>query len=310
MFDQLIITALQLAKFFALIAFGYFVRRRLLLPDQTGVVLSKLEVMLFLPALCFRTMARNFSLPVVAEQGSMILISFAVIAATFLLSRLLVRWFSVDRNTREIYSYSLTVPNFGYLGYPLVVSLFGELMLFRYMVYAIPYQIFVYTIGAYLLNPKRTLTARSVVNPSMVALFLGMLAGLTEIRIPAIAMETLDLAAGCMAPVAMVLTGFVLGSFTPGQLFLKSKVHVASWIRLLALPAVVALVLWLLRVDTATILLATLLQAMPFGLNSVIFPQTNGGDSAEGARLCFVSHLYSLVTLPVVISLLLLVLNL
>ena len=310
MLDQLIVTALQLAKFFALIAFGYFLCRKAMLPDQTGVVLSKLEVLLFLPALCFRTMVRNFRLQVIQEQGSMILVSLVVITVTFLISRLLARRFSDNRDIREVYSYSYTIPNLGYLGYPLVLALFGELMLFRYMVYAIPYQIFIYTIGIYILNPKRAWNFKSVINPSMIALFLGIAAGMTEIRIPAIAMETLDLAANCMAPVAMILTGFVLGAFTPKQLIMKRKVHIASWIRLLVIPLIVFIALWLLKINSETILLAVILLSMPFGLNSVIFPQTNGGDSTEGAQLCFVSHLYSLATLPVMISLLLIVLGL
>lgn len=307
--EQLSVTALQLIKLFSLVAAGYLLRRKLLLPEQTGIVLSKLEVYLFLPALCFRTMANNFRPQVILEQGSMILISLAIITLTFLLSRLLASFFTADRDIREVYSYSFTIPNLGYLGYPLVLALFGELMLFRYMVYAIPYQIFIYTIGAYLLNPNRSWTFRSFANPSMIALFLGIAAGLSGMRIPAVFMETLDLAAGCMAPVAMLLTGFVLGAFQPGRLLMNLKAHVASWIRLLALPLAVFIVLRLLRIDPETVLLAVVLLAMPFGLNTVIFSQSNGGDSAEGAQLCFVSHLYSLVTVPVIIGVLLHVLG-
>jgi predicted permease len=103
----------------------------------------------------------------------------------------------------------------------------------------------------------------------------------------------------------MILTGFVLGSFAPRQLLAQKKMHLASFLRLLLIPLAALLVFRLLGLDGEIALLAVILLALPFGLNSVIFPQTHGADSSEGARLCFASHMYSLVTLPLLISLLL-----
>ncbi|NLM77242.1 MAG: AEC family transporter [Ruminococcaceae bacterium] len=305
LFEQFSITALQLIKLFSFIAAGYLLRRLSLLPDQTGIVLSKLEVYLFLPALCFRTMANNFRPSVIKEQSTMLLISLAVLSVTFLLSRLLARFFTADKNIREVYSYSFTIPNLGYLGYPLVLALFGELTLFHFMVFTIPYSIFIYTVGIYILNPNRSWSFKSMINPSMIALFLGIAAGLGNIRMPSVVMETMDLASDCMAPVAMLLTGFVLGAFLPGRLLGRLKVHVATWIRLIVLPLGVFAALRLFQVNPDTIMLAVILLAMPFGLNTVIFTQTTGGDSTEGAQLTFVSYIYSLFTVPLVISLLL-----
>jgi malate permease and related proteins len=307
--EQFSITALQLLKFFSLIAFGYAARRKNWLPQQTGVVLSKLEVLLFLPALSFRTMSRNFRVSIIFDQGFLILISLFIVVVTFIIARFLSKMFTKDRNIREIYAYSFTIPNLGYLGYPLVLALFGEALLFRYMIYALPYQIFIYTVGITILNPKQAWTFRSIINPSMVALFLGIAVGLTGWTIPDIASETLSLAANCMGPVAMVLTGFILGSFAPRDLIGRWHVHVAAWIRLLAIPLCVFVILYFLRIETETIFLGTLLLSMPFGLNGVIFPQTHGGDSTEGAQMCFVSHAYSLVTLPLMIGLIIIVLG-
>lgn len=305
MAEQFMVTALQLAKFFAFIIFGYLVRRLDFLPEQSGTVLSKLEVALFLPALVFRTMASNFRLEVILAQGPMILVSLAIVAVTFFLSRPLARLFSKDPDIIEVYSYSFTVPNIGYLGYPLVLGLFGELMLFHFMIYAIPYQIFIYSVGVYMLNPYRTFSFKALLNPSMLALAGGIIVGLFGLQLPQVANDTLDLAAACMAPIAMILTGFVLGSFAPRQLLAHKKMHLASIFRLLLIPLLALFILRWIGLDAEIIMLAVILLSLPFGLNSVIFPQTYGVDSSEGARLCFASHLYSLVSLPLVTSLLL-----
>ncbi|MCK9251968.1 MAG: hypothetical protein GX821_00480 [Clostridiaceae bacterium] len=307
--EPLSVTALQLVTFFSLFAAGYLLRRSARLPDQTGLVLSRLEVLLFLPALCFNTMAKNFQAQVFRDQGPMILTGFLVVAVTYGAARLLAGRFTRDPITRDVYVYSFTVPNLGYLGYPLVLALFGETTLFRYMVYAIPYQLFIYTVGIYILNPARTFTFKSILNPSMAALFAGIVVGLLRIPLPEVVTDTLNLAAQCMAPVAMLLTGFVLGAFTPGKLLSGLKSHIAAWIRLAVIPLAALAVFRLAGADPETTLLAVLLLAMPFGLNGVIFPQAHGKDSTEGAQICFVSHLYSLISLPLMIALLLAVLD-
>ena len=44
--------------------------------------------------------------------------------------------------------------------------------------------------------------------------------------------------------------------------------------------------------------------AMPVGLNTVVYPESAGQDASENARLCFLSLILSLFTLPIVFALL------
>ncbi|HAY97711.1 MAG TPA: permease, partial [Ruminococcaceae bacterium] len=42
--------------------------------------------------------------------------------------------------------------------------------------------------------------------------------------------------------------------------------------------------------------------AMPLGLNTVVFPAAYGGDTTPGAGMALVSHLISVITIPVMFS--------
>jgi predicted permease len=44
--------------------------------------------------------------------------------------------------------------------------------------------------------------------------------------------------------------------------------------------------------------------AMPVGMNVVVYPESAGLDSTEGATSCFISYVLALVMLPIIFSVL------
>jgi predicted permease len=42
--------------------------------------------------------------------------------------------------------------------------------------------------------------------------------------------------------------------------------------------------------------------AMPLGLNTIVIPSAYGKDTSVGARMAIISHLLSVITIPVIFS--------
>ena len=105
-----------------------------------------------------------------------------------------------------------------------------------------------------------------------------------------------------MSPLAMLLTGFVIGGYSLKTFASDKKVYLASVIRLIILPSVFMAVLLLLKTDKDIIRVALCATAMPLGLNTVVFPAAYGGDTTPGAGMALVSHLISVITIPVMFS--------
>lgn len=74
-----------------------------------------------------------------------------------------------------------------------------------------------------------------------------------------------------------------------------------KWTYMLYGAAVMA-VLLLLKTDKDIIRVALCATAMPLGLNTVVFPAAYGGDTTPGAGMALVSHLISVITIPVMFS--------
>ena len=206
--------------------------------------------------------------------------------------------------TKNIYIYSLTVPNMGYMGYPIVGAVLGEMMLLDFMVVAVPSNLFIYTAGMYMLNPNKEFSLKKIINPPMIAMIIGIIFGVCAIPVPEVILSAATSASNCMAPCAMLLTGFVLAKQPLGAMFTQAKSYLISLIKLVIFPLAGFFAMRLLGAPQQAVILCTIALALPFGLNSVVFPEAFGGDSTPGARLCFIGNLMALVTIPVVFYLL------
>jgi predicted permease len=130
-----------------------------------------------------------------------------------------------------------------------------------------------------------------------------MAAGLTGFKLPAFLNSAVSMAAGCMAPMAMIMTGFVLARTSFKFNVSNPKIYLAAALRLLIIPLAAGTILLLLHVRMEVTLIMTVFLCLPMGLNNVVFPEAYGGDSSTGAQCCFVSQVLGLFTIPVIFAL-------
>ena len=121
-------------------------------------------------------------------------------------------------------------------------------------------------------------------------------------QLPQFFVKVVSSAKGCMSPVAMILTGFILGSIKLKPVLTDIKSYAASLVRGIVMPALVFGILYFLNVDREIVIIACATLAMPFGLNSVVFPEAFGGSGETGAKICFISNILSLITIPSVFA--------
>ena len=299
------ITVNQLINMFFFMAIGYFFRKKNIFDIYAGGAISKLLVNAFLPAMVIRSFSQNFKLDVIADKLMIILLSCVVLLITGVLSIFLARIYSKDKSTQGIYMYSFTIPNLGYMGYPLIQAIFGESALLDTMIYCLPYNVYIYTIGMQVLTSRKNASILGMLlNPSIIATVFGTILGLADIQLPGVVNGILDTATACVSPCAMILTGTVFARIDMKSVFCDIKSYTASAIRLLAIPLVALLIFKLIKLPANLILPCVGILAMPLGVNSVVFPEAYGGDAESGAMVCFMSAILCLITIPVVFALL------
>ncbi len=296
------ITLSNVLVLFVFISIGYGLSKTGILPDGFSKGLAGLLVNVFVPCLTFNSMANNFKLEILSSKIDLLVAACLLLCGFLVLAFVFSRVLTKNKNTRDVYLYSFTFPNAGYFGNPLVLAIFGELMLFDFILFNVPFVILTYTFGVYILNPNRNFSLKNLLNPIILSLVLGMCAGIFEIKFPTFAEKIIETGANSLAPAAMILTGVVFANNSLKKMVSNIKVYIACAIKLVIIPIIAVFIIAALKVPQNIAIIMIINMTLPTGLNSIVFPEAYGGDSRTGAQLCFVSTFTCLIFLPLILT--------
>lgn len=297
----------QMFVLFTFMALGYFLNFKGILPLNTSIALSRLETNVLVPCLVFNTFYKYCTVENLSEKWLYIVYGTAVMLVSLIIGIFLSKLFAKDDYLQKIYTYSFAVANFSFMGNAVVLGIFGEDVLFDYMIFTLPLCLYVYSFGTASLIPKSKenskFSFKVFLNPICMSMLFGAVAGVTGLPLPKFLVTAISSAGACMSPLAMILTGFVVANFSIKTLAKVKRIYLASVLRLVVLPLVFVLVLKLLNTDSTIIMLTLCATAMPLGLNTVVFPAAYGGDTTPGASMALISHLMSIITIPIMFTL-------
>lgn len=292
----------QISVLFSFIIIGFILYRLNFLPRETGRVFSRIENSIFMPAVVINTFWTNCTIKNITEKWIFIAYSIGILAFCILTAFIVSRYIGKTEYLQKIYRYSISFSNFGFVGTAMVSGIYGDnsIELFDYLMFTLPLNLFTYSVGiAWLVpNSQKMFSVKTFLNPIFVSLFIGAALGLLSVPKNELASTVISSAANCMAPVAMILTGFVIGGYNLRDLFKHPQTYIVAGIRLVALPSVIVLFLTLIKAPQEIIVATLCAHAMPLGLNTVIIPSAYGENPETGASMALVSQLCSIITIP------------
>ena len=292
----------QIGVLFSFIFIGFILRRFALLPEKATEVFSKIENQILMPAVVINTFRTNCTVKNISEKWVFIAYSAAILTFCVIVGFIVSRFLGKTEYLRKIYRYSLSVSNFGFVGTAMVAGIYGggSIEMFDYLMFTLPLNMFTYSIGIAWLKPDndRVFTLKSFINPIFVSLFIGAVLGLLNLPKLDIVTTIITSAADCMSPIAMILTGFVIGGYQLKSLFSQWQTYVVAAVRLVAIPSAAVIALKLLNTPSEIIIATLCAHAMPLGLNTVIIPSAYGKPVEAGASMALVSQLSAIVTIP------------
>lgn len=297
----------QMLFMFLFMLLGYTLRKRRLIPPNSSSVLSKLENLVFMPCLVLNTFMTRCTVDNLRAKMSFLLYSLIFLGIALVLALLLTPFFAQKKEERGIYRYSFMVANIAFMGNAVVEGIFGEEILFDYLMFTLPINLFLNSIGISWLMPGdgQMSWRRKWLGPINLASIAGIILGLTALPLPRPLPAVIASGSACMAPVAMILTGFIIGGYPLRQLVSAGRIYLVAAYRLLFMPFLFAVLASLVRLpdDIRHVLICA--YSMPLGLNTIVIPAAYDSDTSIGASMAFISNLMALVTIPLVFYLLL-----
>lgn len=291
----------QVFILFAFLTIGFALSKCGIVKQEHSKILSDILVYVFLPCNVFKTFAANFTVDYISQNYETLLMSILIFVILVISSHFISKLLTKHKYERGVYTYSIAVPNYGYMGYPLAESLIGTAGLMNFMMFGIPVSLYIYTF-AFCMLTKRSLSFKRLLNPSMLATVLGIIAGLAGIPIPDVLAQILSKAAVCLAPVSAILTGIVISGFALKKIICNSRVYIVCFIRLIVIPLTLGFITKLFCPDEV-VAIVVLFYALPCGLNTIVFPKQVEENCEIGAGLALVSNLIACITIPLIFTL-------
>ena len=292
---------------FLFMLLGYTLRKRRLIPENSSSVLSKLENLVFMPCLVLNTFMMRCTIDNLTSKITFLFYSLVSLGIALGLALILTPFFAQKKEECGIYRYSFMVANIAFMGNAVVEGIFGEEILFDYLMFTLPINLFLNSIGISWLMPGdgQMSWRRKWLGPINLVSIAGVILGLTALPLPRPLPAVIASGSACMAPVAMILTGFIIGGYPLRQLVSAGRIYLVAAYRLLFMPFLFAVLASLVRLpdDIRHVLICA--YSMPLGLNTIVIPAAYDSDTSIGASMAFISNLMALVTIPLVFYLLL-----
>jgi predicted permease len=264
-------------------------------PFDTGLITS-LVYNIGVPCLILTTFQKVTLSP--AAMAEIALATLACYVSFTLLAFLLIRALRLETAS---YLPALMFPLTGSMGLPVSYFAFGDQGLALAIVYFAFGTIGSFTIGAAIAEGK--VTVRGLLRiPVLYAVAIALVMQLTELRLPAWTLNTVELLGGIVIPAQLVALGFSLLQLKVGGMARSASLGV---FRLAMGVAVGFAIAELFDLDGAARAIVIIQSAMPVAVSSYLFAEKFNRRPEEVAGMVVVSTAISFVTLPFLLLLVL-----
>ena len=231
---------------FALMICGFICRKTKVIDTPASKALSRLILAVGQPMLIISALSRaEYSRANLTIAWQVTLIGFGVHSILAALAYLIAKTQKKDLNEAKIFEFSLVFANSGFIGFPVLDSIFGDgVGSFMGAFYSISFHLFLWTWGLLILSRKRDdikLTPKKIcfnygTVPCAIGLAFYFLKAIPGFAMPAFADKFFAYLAGLCTPISVLVTGALLATISLGEMVKTPKLYLHSAIKLICFP--------------------------------------------------------------------------
>ncbi len=307
----------NLVGLFLLIAVGYGAVKLNIIPAEISGALSRLLLKITLPCTIFTSLLRPYDPSFLRDVIVVFVLGLVMLPIQAAIARPAAALLRVRRDRRGMWAFCTTFCNNGFMGFPIALALFGEEGLALAAVFNMSFNLIIYSMGAAMICSDRpkgaggpSIDLRSVLVTGInVSAVLGLVFYFAQLSVPAAVLTPLTHLANVTTPLSMIITGMNLAGGSLLALFRDRDVLTAAAVRLTAMPLIAFALLNLFdrlvpfgNPLILGVIFVTL--AMPTAAASTILAENYGINREFAASAVFLSSLFCIVTIPVMVMLL------
>lgn len=287
---------------FIIVVLGYALCKLGYMGDKFDQKLSTIVIDITCPALILSSVMgdtlpdRTLILPLL---GVGFLTYILLLVFGFWVPRLIAK----NRDDQGMIGFALMFANVGFIGYPIVSSIFGPQSIFYAALLNMPNTFFIFTAGVMLVKGEysiKSLNPKVLFSPAMLAAFAAALIVAFGLRVPDLVARPVTMVGGITVPAALMVIGSSMARLPLREIIGSGKVYVSSLVRLVVVPVTLYLVFRACGVDSVINNINTVVIAMPVASFGTMFCMKYGRNPSLMTEITFVTTVFSILTIPLV----------
>lgn len=290
----------QVLILFFIMMIGFIVKKRGILNSAVTKKLSELLLKVTNPLLVISSFQVEFTQDILKNVLTVFAFAISAHIVSILLGQILFR--HCDRESCKIMKFSAVYSNCGFMGFPLLASLFGSIGVLYGSVYIAAFNMFVWTNGVMIFSdnkkPDRQTIKKILLHPGIISVVIGILLFIFSVKLPAPVASAIEMAGSMTTPLSMLIIGATIADCELKKLFKGWNIYYITAVRLIFIPLLAFAVLKLIGLPDMLLKVCVLLVAMPIATTTAIFAELYDSDSIFASRAVVLSTLMSIVTIP------------
>ncbi len=302
---------------FAIVVVGYIAGKLGYMGGTFDKKLSKVVIDITCPALILSS-AMTGELP--DRRYILPLLGISVLTYVLLtgVALLLPRFLTKKKDDEGVIGFAMMFGNVGFMGYPIVASIFGHEAVFYAAVLNVVNTFTVFTIGTMLVVGKnqssvaekemsrKKMLRKVLYSTPMLSAYLTMLIVALEIKdIPEFISQPLTMIGNITVPAALLIIGSSMSQLPLRALLGNGTIYATTLMRLAILPVGIHYLMTLLGFSSFVVGINTVVIAMPVATYGTILCLRHGKDTTLITEVTFITTLLAMISIPLLVTFLL-----
>ena len=287
---------------FIIVILGYTLCKLGYLGDKFDQKLSNIVIDVTCPALILSSVMgdtlpdRTLILPLLSVG---FITYFILLVFGFFVPRLITK----NHDDQGMIGFTLMFANVGFIGYPIVSSIFGPHAVFYAALLNMPNTFFIFTAGIMLVKGEysiKQLNPKVLFSPGMIAALVAALFVAFNIHTPYIIARPITMVGNITVPAALMIIGSSMARLPLREIIGSTKVYVASALRLVVIPLSFYYLFSACGVSSTVNEINTVVIAMPAASYGTMFCMKFGRNPALMTEITFITTVCSILTIPLI----------
>lgn len=289
----------QIVIMFIILLIGLWCSLKGLITKEGNKQLSKVALYIVNPLLIFMSYQSEYSSKLLRGLMWSFLLSGITFGVAIAFSTLLI---SKKRPEHSLERFSAVYSNCGFIGIPLIRGIYGDEGVLYLTAYITLFNILVWTHGYMTMKESRDFKSfiKAATSPSVIAVFVGLIFYLMQIRLPEILHTSLQYVSDMNTPLAMLIAGSAAAQTNVLKALKNKGLYMVCAYKLFLLPIVAFALVQFLPAPHMVKMVVLIASACPVATTGTMFAIQFDKNPERCSEFFAVTTLLSGVTLPLV----------